>query len=739
MPSIASAADWAERPVRRITGSTRLNPLPHAGTISVFLLGVVVVSGLYITLFFEFGHTASYEAVAGLEDHPIQRVVRALHRYASAAMVLTTIIHGWRILISGRFAGRRRFARWSTGIASLLLVWGAGVSGYWLVWDVRTQALNEATARLLRFTSWGQRFAVAHLLGIGESSGSVALVVLWFVHVLLTITIGWFVYRHLRRTRLSFLPPRHWMILMGSALIITSIALPLGMLPAASPTALTADMPLDPFVLFLLPPLLSSQPWLAVAGFAALGGGVWMLPKLIERRRPTPTQPVEIDEAACTGCELCVVDCPYQALTMRDVSNITDDETSVAVVDPQSCVSCGICLGSCAFGAMQLPGYEAPHPIDVAERQVLVVCDRHLNTLHDDLPQIDNRDQDDSSDPLIVGVRCAGMLSATTTTEYFQRGAASVQLIGCPPADCRYGVGNAIASARHSGTRAPHLARKWAGVVLEDWVAPNDVATAIRQPGQHPETDPNLLPANRSTLWGAVAVVAASVIATAFATQAPYRADNQKAMVRVVLDHQAGSVLEGQSDAFTRGNQLILAVSIDGEPIISSELQENSEHFVTYIDIPLASDARDQHLRATLQSPAADPVTVFDNTINPQPGTRVLVTIADIPPEPGAAEGEKLFNARETGCSNCHTIDPGRHLVGPSLAGIAVTGADRIEGLDAAGYIRQSILLPDEYVVDGYRSGQMLPIYLERLSPAEIDALIAYLLTLDGPNKDGGS
>ena len=38
----------AERPVRRIVGSNRLNPLPRAGTISVFLLIVVVASGVYI-------------------------------------------------------------------------------------------------------------------------------------------------------------------------------------------------------------------------------------------------------------------------------------------------------------------------------------------------------------------------------------------------------------------------------------------------------------------------------------------------------------------------------------------------------------------------------------------------------------------------------------------------------------------------------------------------------------------
>ena len=139
LPGALRAVDhatlWVERPIRRLAGSARLNPLPHAGTISVFLLGLVTVTGLYITLFFEFGHDASYNSVAGMEDHAIQRVVRALHRYASAALVLTTVIHAWRIFTAGRFTGRLRRWRWASGVAALLLSWLAGVTGYGLVWD----------------------------------------------------------------------------------------------------------------------------------------------------------------------------------------------------------------------------------------------------------------------------------------------------------------------------------------------------------------------------------------------------------------------------------------------------------------------------------------------------------------------------------------------------------------------------------------------------------------------------
>ena len=93
VPALERATYRAEAPIRKVVRSNRLNPLPHAGTISVFLLLVVVVSGVYITLFFGFGFEASHRSVDRMTDHPIQSLVRSIHRYASAALVLTTLVH----------------------------------------------------------------------------------------------------------------------------------------------------------------------------------------------------------------------------------------------------------------------------------------------------------------------------------------------------------------------------------------------------------------------------------------------------------------------------------------------------------------------------------------------------------------------------------------------------------------------------------------------------------------------
>ena len=264
LQAIEHASLWLERPVRRVVGSNRLNPLPHAGTISVFLLAVVLLSGLYITLFYEFGFAASYDSVAGMEDHAIQRVARAVHRYSSAALVVTIVVHAWRIFAAGRYEGRARRWRWASGVSALGIVWLAGVSGYWMVWDRRAAAISEIVIEFAKSTGLGAQFAVRQLSGVSSDSGSTFMVLLWFVHLGLSAVIGYVTYRHLRRSKLAWFPPRHWMGLMSGALLAASLIFPLGMLSPARADQVVTDMPLDPFVLFLLPPLLSNMAWLAL-------------------------------------------------------------------------------------------------------------------------------------------------------------------------------------------------------------------------------------------------------------------------------------------------------------------------------------------------------------------------------------------------------------------------------------------------------------------------------------------
>ena len=65
----------------------------------------------------------------------------------------------------------------------------------------------------------------------------------------------------------------------------------------------------------------------------------------------------------------------------------------------------------------------------------------------------------------------------------------------------------------------------------------------------------------------------------------------------------------------------------------------------------------------------------------------------------------------------------------PYTAGTATRAASRVPGMSAADYIRESIVKPDAYVVEGFKAGDMYQKWSTDLSPQEIEDLIAYLLT----------
>jgi hypothetical protein len=94
-------------------------------------------------------------------------------------------------------------------------------------------------------------------------------------------------------------------------------------------------------------------------------------------------------------------------------------------------------------------------------------------------------------------------------------------------------------------------------------------------------------------------------------------------------------------------------------------------------------------------------------------------------------DGAALF--RTKGCAVCHLAEGAEdgYGIGPDLRGLPRTAGGRAPGLDAEAYVRQSILEPGAFppVDDPDAVGGMptLPV-----TPAELDALVAYLLA------DGG-
>ncbi len=96
--------------------------------------------------------------------------------------------------------------------------------------------------------------------------------------------------------------------------------------------------------------------------------------------------------------------------------------------------------------------------------------------------------------------------------------------------------------------------------------------------------------------------------------------------------------------------------------------------------------------------------------------------------DPAIARGRTLYSQR---CASCHAIQAGvTGLPGPSLAGIADRAWYRKPGMGPEAYIRESILYPSDYIVEGY-ADVMQKNFADLFSSQELDDLIAFLMTLE--------
>ena len=83
------------------------------------------------------------------------------------------------------------------------------------------------------------------------------------------------------------------------------------------------------------------------------------------------------------------------------------------------------------------------------------------------------------------------------------------------------------------------------------------------------------------------------------------------------------------------------------------------------------------------------------------------------------------------GCSTCHSLDGSEKVASsraPTFQGISEQAGDRVPGLSAEEYLRESIVDPAAYIVEGY-SDFMPKGFRILLSEEDIDNLVAFLLT----------
>ncbi len=99
-----------------------------------------------------------------------------------------------------------------------------------------------------------------------------------------------------------------------------------------------------------------------------------------------------------------------------------------------------------------------------------------------------------------------------------------------------------------------------------------------------------------------------------------------------------------------------------------------------------------------------------------------------------ASAGKELFSktviGAQAGCATCHSLDAGVVVVGPSMDGIGSRAGTTVSGMAAEDYLKEFILDPDTYLVEGFPAGTMPQVWEDELTSEQVDQLVAYMLTL---------
>jgi len=510
--------------INRLTGHLWANPFYHTDPLAFFLLIVVAATGVYLLIFYQFGYLASYESIVRMNRFPVSWVMRGVHRYASGALLLVTLFHALRILFQDRFRGARRMS-WLWGVILTLSLWLVGVSGYLLLWDARAQLILRSFVGLFGPTDALPSF----LTDAALDQSWLTMLLLLGVHLGVSGLAGLLFWYHIRRVqRPKLLPARFWMIgivalflaltplLMGLFLPEGVVSQPpshtgpprtgllqVGMLPRAGVAQSFDAMPLDLFFLFFLPLLAGGSVWGAWPGLivlAALTAVLVALPWLFRGKGPVP---IVVNGERCTGCGLCVADCPYGALAMQPRTDGSD--RPIVVVDEGRCVACGVCIGACPTLALSL----GERPVELLWQEVttrlalahaeerptrlVFTCGRHA--AHGARPYLRTSDEPpptvDGVQIEVIPLACAAMVHPDLLGRALEAGAAEVQVVGCPPNDCPDREGNLWLEERLRRERPPKLRRRFArSPIFATWLPPDRFEQALYRPAAPPPAAP---------------------------------------------------------------------------------------------------------------------------------------------------------------------------------------------------------------------------------------------------------
>ena len=476
----------------RAFGNT-LNPLRHLGALTIFFLWIVLISGIWITIFFQTSVVGAFESVEYMtvEQWYLGGVMRSLHRYASDAAIVTLVLHILKEFVFNRYRNARWFS-WVTGVPLLWMIIPLGITGYWLVWDQLALYVALASSEMLDALPIFTDSMARNFLSV-EALSDRFFTLMAFTHIIgLPIFLVFSIWIHVFRiTRPKINPPRKIMVGALLSMLVLSLVYPALSQGKADPAMVPESLALDWYYL-LIYPLLNHWPpatvWVLLVGFSLL---ICIAPWLPPARK---TAVVRIDLDNCNGCERCVEDCPFGALEMAPRSD-GKKYANEAVVLTNLCLSCGICVGSCPTAtpfrtrSALSPGIDLPD-LPVASIRAMVTeatkdLEGNRRLLVFGCEGSIKSKAFINAETAVVKLTCMAQLPPSFVDWALSRDLADgVVLKGCAHGDCQYRLGATWTRQRMDRERDPQLrkrvdAEKLALLWSEPWCDFPDTASAI--------------------------------------------------------------------------------------------------------------------------------------------------------------------------------------------------------------------------------------------------------------------
>lgn len=138
------------------------------GGLSFYLFLVLTISGLLLMFYYRPTVEYAYTDIMDLSEQVPLGIMREIHRWTAHMMVITVLLHMFRVFMTGSYKAPREF-NWVVGVLLLTLTLLLSFTGYLLPWDQLAIWAITVGSNMARATPFlGSEGPGASLLAIGD-------------------------------------------------------------------------------------------------------------------------------------------------------------------------------------------------------------------------------------------------------------------------------------------------------------------------------------------------------------------------------------------------------------------------------------------------------------------------------------------------------------------------------------------------------------------------------------------